>query len=233
MRYNKVMEAVSIKVCNTCKQSKPQADFSKDSSKPDGFCAKCKDCFKIYYSANREKQICKAREWQLAHAEHSKSYQYQYRKAKGSAIQRLWRKNNPEKYAAQLAKQRRYFIEHPDKYAACLEKHRRYLPIWQSSLTGEKKERLAMQFRASARKRRARKAEAGGAFTDAEWSELCEKHGNKCLACGRADVKLAADHVVPLAKGGSNNIGNIQPLCRSCNSRKGVQMTDYRLGKEV
>jgi 5-methylcytosine-specific restriction endonuclease McrA len=48
------------------------------------------------------------------------------------------------------------------------------------------------------------------------------------LCCGRPDVKLTQDHVVPLARGGSNLIDNIQPLCASCNSSKGTQTIDYR-----
>lgn len=81
---------------------------------------------------------------------------------------------------------------------------------------------------ASVNRRRTRKTTAGGNYTAAEWKALVEHYGNQCLCCGRADVKLTADHVVPVVKGGSSDIENIQPLCGSCNSKKKDRIIDYR-----
>jgi 5-methylcytosine-specific restriction endonuclease McrA len=79
------------------------------------------------------------------------------------------------------------------------------------------------------RKRRAAKHATPGSFTTEEFKALCEDYGNKCLACGDTDTALEADHVVPLIKGGSDDIDNIQPLCGSCNRKKFVNIIDYRL----
>lgn len=55
-----------------------------------------------------------------------------------------------------------------------------------------------------------------------------ERDGYKCLRCGARD-KLTLDHVIPKVKGGSANVGNLQTLCRKCNTEKGSGSTDYRL----
>lgn len=78
------------------------------------------------------------------------------------------------------------------------------------------------------RNRRARIKNSRGSFTSKEWSNLCDYYGNKCLCCGKENVKLTVDHVIPIKLGGSNTIENIQPLCDFCNKSKGTKNTDYR-----
>lgn len=75
--------------------------------------------------------------------------------------------------------------------------------------------------------RRTRKSGAGGSFTTSEFRDLCNQYNNMCVCCGKS-TKLTADHIVPVSKGGSSNITNMQPLCQPCNSRKKDKTKDYR-----
>jgi 5-methylcytosine-specific restriction endonuclease McrA len=67
----------------------------------------------------------------------------------------------------------------------------------------------------------------GGSYTAEEWDTLRLLCGGRCVACGQI-AELEVDHIVPVSVGGSNDIENIQPLCRSCNASKGATTEDYR-----
>ena len=62
----------------------------------------------------------------------------------------------------------------------------------------------------------------GGFHNLAEWEILKAQYNWTCLYCRRKEpeIKLTEDNIIPLSKGGSSNIENIQPLCGSCNARK-------------
>ena len=79
-------------------------------------------------------------------------------------------------------------------------------------------------------KRLTLKRKSVGTHSFEDWNSLKIKYGNSCLSCrkGESEVALTQDHIIPLSKGGTDYISNIQPLCRSCNSRKMVSIIDYR-----
>jgi 5-methylcytosine-specific restriction endonuclease McrA len=77
------------------------------------------------------------------------------------------------------------------------------------------------------RRRRAAKNTSKGHFTVEEFDALCSTYSYACLSCGATDRVLEADHVVPLTRGGSDEINNIQPLCGECNRRKFTAIIDY------
>lgn len=73
-----------------------------------------------------------------------------------------------------------------------------------------------------------------GKFTKQEWEEMKRKFNYSCADCLKKEpeIKLSIDHIIPISKWSEwllrnptvqyqcNDIQNIQPLCKSCNSKK-------------
>jgi hypothetical protein len=62
-----------------------------------------------------------------------------------------------------------------------------------------------------------------------------ETHGHRCASCGKPETEgfLTIDHIVPLARGGTHEAANIQPLCLPCNMRKHARAINYTEGYEI
>lgn len=73
------------------------------------------------------------------------------------------------------------------------------------------------------------KKRQNGSHTLLEWQNVKAIFNWTCPSCYKTEpeIKLEADHIVPISKGGSDNIENIQPLCRSCNASKSAKTIRY------
>ena len=50
---------------------------------------------------------------------------------------------------------------------------------------------------------------------------LLEKWSRKCAYCGKKDVPLEVEHIVPKSRGGSDRVSNLTISCHECNQKKG------------
>jgi len=55
---------------------------------------------------------------------------------------------------------------------------------------------------------------------------IIKNKGGKCKACGDTE-NLQLDHIKPIAKGGTNDLDNLQVLCKMCNLHKGQKTIKY------
>ena len=99
--------------------------------------------------------------------------------------------------------------------------------LWKGGLCDNKE---YVRWLRSKRSKIKRTLKTNGSFhTFGDWENLKTQYNWTCPSCNKKEpeIKLTEDHIVPLSKGGSDNIENIQPLCKSCNSRKHTKVIKY------
>lgn len=64
----------------------------------------------------------------------------------------------------------------------------------------------------------------GRLFDEAALAAILKAQKNRCAICRISfdKAKRHVDHIIPVARGGSNDPSNLQYLCASCNVRKGA-----------
>lgn len=165
-----------------------------------GLCKRHYD--KKRYAEIREQQIAKAKEWSAKNPDRRREISAKYtvkNREKTRAAVRASQKKNPER--------KRKWNE------ANIKKRRDIRRRWNA--------KNAEWLAANRRLRRAMEVGASGRHYADEIKALLKMQRGKCAYCRRdITTNYHADHVIPLARGGSNDIENIQLLCPDCNLRK-------------
>lgn len=55
---------------------------------------------------------------------------------------------------------------------------------------------------------------------------ILRRDGHKCMYCGRSDVPLTVDHVIPKARKGEDIWENLVTACVYCNNKKGDRIPE-------
>jgi len=194
------------KRCPGCGVTRPSSEWHRNRAHPDGLEVYCKPCrserVAKYRAENPEKVREDNRRWKKANPDKHREHVSRWRKANPDKVlesARRWRESNPDKARESY---RRWAKANPDKVLA---KHHR---------------------------RRARKA---GAFTEPHTHEdlivftrdYLGLDPEKCFYCfleGRDSPSEHVDHVIPLAKGGSETVWNKRFACAKCNISKGSKV---------
>ena len=192
-----------LRECSTCKKHLPINAFYR---KGDGLAAQCKNCISEY---NRRKIESETPEQKKQKHERTKNW----RLARLEEERERSRNYHHQNRARILEQKREYTKNHKEQISVRVK-------AWRSANRDRKNITEAVRVQ--------RIRANGGSFTVEEWLALCAHFFNRCLSCGK-ECALHIDHVIPVSKGGTSDISNLQPLCRSCNSTKATNDTDYRL----
>ncbi len=213
------------KICKIC-EKKFYVGFHK------GRPADSKTCSII--CSRKLKQKCK-RKWDITHKDKKHSHNKKYREGHKAEIsqKRLLKKDILNKRKREWYQKNKKGIRiynkkwrqsNPQYSKEWKTKNKEKVKLWSKSWAARnKKKRVFYQQTREWRKRN------GGSFNWGDWESLKAQYNWTCPACNKKEpeIKLTPDHIIPLSRGGMNNIENIQPLCVQCNCRKYTKIIFY------
>lgn len=177
-------------------------------------------CRSKYYSMHRDEVLDQQREYKSRRPQIiSKAYRKHY-------YHSTWRVQHLGEWKARYIRERESRLQYQKEYASRnKEKIAAYRRLYRLSPELRAKQnatrRLTNRFILQIKRCKMRKAKVYP-FTPEQWREIKTKYNFTCPMCRRhePEIQLTVDHAIPISRGGFHIASNIQPLCRSCNSRK-------------
>ncbi len=197
------------KVCTKCKENKPLEEYYKDSRAKDGRRPECKGChnaMKKKYNKSDKGKTTKAeyRESDKGKLVYAKA-NAEYRKSdKGKAVQAEYNKSDKGKAT-----------------------HAKHMKTDKGKATATRREH----------NRRTNEANTINTLKAKEFNCTLFLQNYQCIGLDHEgsrffdDLEPQRDHIKPVSKGGDFTKETVQALCKSCDSKKGVQEIDYRSEK--
>lgn len=185
-------DSITTKVCRKCGEVLPPGEFHAHKRGKNGFRAVCKTCI------NRQNA-----EWRSKNREYIRKHDAEYRRNNPERVAELraeWRSKNRERLAEQRAEYRRNNLD---------------------------------IYRASNHRHEARKRNAQGTHTAQEMRDQFTRQKGICYYCDcklihpfepkpKTTKKAIAhwEHIIPLVRGGRNDLSNLVWACAKCNLSK-------------
>lgn len=193
-----------MKQCTDCKEFLPATTdyFAKQSKVKSGLRGQCKECRstqrKAHRAENREVYRAYEQAGKEKHREASRKHHATHREE--------YRRAGREYAKAHAEERSAYLKAHPEQRKVTLQKYAKNHPD---------------EYRVRKHRRRASISRNGGSHSQSDIRKQYANQKGKCYYC-KANVGTTyhVDHVIPLAKGGSNGPENLVIACPTCNMRK-------------
>ena len=220
------------KHCPNCDQDLPLMAFGKDKNRRDGkypLCRSCKNSAQIARRAQNPEQYRHTyRRWREANKTRKKELWDKWRIENATSwkeYQSIWYINNRDRI---LQESHNAYCQNPEFFREKARKIRSIDPELYNSRTRKSRREHPERFHIydTQHHKRRRALKNGAAINDlthAQWIQIQEHYGFRCVYCGKKAKKLTQDHITPLSKGGNHTLSNVVPSCARCNSKKGVR----------
>ena len=228
-----------IKVCTKCKRIlvANTMNFKRTKKGRFGLTSKCKNCDRKYYEDNKEHILEKNKMYRNEHKEERREANKKYRENNKDKIKKKkqeYYENNKENL---LKYQKEYREENKDKIAEYMQ--------WYYEENKEDMKERAKEYNKenphiklnSHNKRRQLENNQGKGITKEQWLEMMNFFEWKCAYSGEYlggnSENRSVDHIIPLDKGGENEIWNLVPMLINYNSSKNSKdMEDWYIKQE-